>query len=1446
MKDDNPLAERYRREAPDDADVVVHPSDRAWRVIERLQRDDPARAKVLWESLRKLYHQKYWPPGNPNSSLRIATCAKDAQGYRVYKFRGDHKHLRGFFRLVRDKSLSDLPVVLIDDISTSHDDEEATLRAVLNRPIADEDLKEVAELASDLPVEPDERSPGPLPGRLGTRYRQLLDVPYEDIENAITWAHSSANIVPTPEQIDSIWGPDPILINGQAGTGKTSMLAIRAAWIVRKTRQVGAQARILCTAYSKPVVDLLRANVKDAVLYKLREEAGPEQDGACEFQTFPDVLLGLMEEGQRQTFSSRENRVGFGRFNREFFQVEKRYGRVGSDVNAEFVWYAIRCFLKGYGEERILTVEDFGSVDKEGVIPKKLTRELSREELAESIRIFSRYAHWLRENGLYDDIDLARAAWARVKDQPPHCFDEIYLDEAQDLTRVEFKVLVALLNPESDIPANGFRIALAGDPQQTIHPTGFNWTQIRALFYQGEKVLQTDLRINQRTPQPIVNLANAIQRRRTHYGMEALVEQEAREQSGRLPACYHVDSARDDAVLVNLLKNPRPGTALVIWAEDDQEILQLLKEDRHLSRSARDLLGDEKVDELLRGGAAGEGVDVLLATLRLHTVSDIKGLEFERVLFYKIASSPRFAKFANETVDDVPVGKEFHSRIPILYHLNRLYVAVTRSTRHLFILDEPSAVDAVWSRFVEIDISRRSHLDGLQDDPALAPDDRLDWVGDAKRYLVTFREERDPRWLVYALDCLQRARENAEARALLVEVRAEIKEQEAAAASRKGMATAPRLWKEAGESWDQNPVFFQNAARCFVEAEVWPEVRRVLGSSSKRSPTHEAWYLYSELQVGGRDGTRGTAQAYLDFLDLNRKVPQKEEWIDYLSGQLKRHKLVDGLTRLHEGICWSGNRNELKHPILLAQALKELNQNEELVRFIDRRELHRQLWGFYLEASSSLARAAEKDEKWGEAGRKWKAIAQHAAEETESTEMNRNAANAFIRAAHAGAAQHWSDAASCYGHAGLAFSRERIISEGEAAARTGSYLAAMKSLATALPRDWGEDGPLAAWYPNSKICERIVLWSKEMPPANLAADQEAVSALVSAHLILEQRPEAKELLRRLLTAATNGARVAIHRKLGALEEEDQEYGPAIGHFEEANDYDRAWSLARKHAEALTAGESARIEGRFLAAQYERQRDPSRKDADRAIGLLREAGDLGIVRRLEDLRVAREKDLQEKVRLMLSGGEGVDPFLAAVGAANSFPLDPHASEVKVQLLRELGRHPEYVEQAQPRIRAGLESWIRDAALVLPAKAALSSQEWGVVVECAQDDLTAKEFLKSEAQVHDWARAGFRRVMGRIRLEIIERTKSDERRAEYVSALESELSAAERAWAEGKQAAQARSSTDAVLMRRKLESENVARLRERWKKAGIPGATVASKELLVEGYLAYWIEGGVDVD
>ena len=106
-------------------------------------------------------------------------------------------------------------------------------------------------------------------------------------------------------------------------------------------------------------------------------------------------------------------------------------------------------------------------------------------------------------------------------------YPAVFCDEAQDFTNIELE-LIERLSVYSDRELPGFLakhvpFGFAGDPFQTLNPTGFNWNAVQSSFY--EKIIRQldgsgtaklnfnfkELLFNYRSSEEIVKLVNLIQ-----------------------------------------------------------------------------------------------------------------------------------------------------------------------------------------------------------------------------------------------------------------------------------------------------------------------------------------------------------------------------------------------------------------------------------------------------------------------------------------------------------------------------------------------------------------------------------------------------------------------------------------------------------------------------------------------------------------------------------------------------------------------------------------------------------------------------------------------------------------------------------------------------------------------------------------------------------------------
>ncbi|MGA8537356.1 MAG: hypothetical protein WB789_08195, partial [Thermoplasmata archaeon] len=850
--------------------------------------------------------------------------------------------------------------------------------------------------------------------------------------------------------------------------------------------------------------------------------------------------------------------------------------------------------------------------------------------------------------------------------------------------------------------------------------------------------------------------------------------------------------------------------------------------------------GEARIARLVARREVDLSLDKVLASVRLHTISDIKGLEFERVILYKIGSRPIFSEFAEQTIRDTEPEDGLRSRMPVLYHLNRLYIAVTRSTKYLFVFDEAEAVQKIWARMKEVDCTHRDNIRGLSGDPALAAEDDRNWVADARKYLDLYREERDARMLAYALDCLDRAPHHLEAQHLLLEVRAEQLEDEAGTAYRKGEGTRAQIaWKQAGDNWSQfGGVFRMKAAQAYVHGEQWSEVRRTLSLSSSRSLEHEGWLLYSDLMCSEGRTAKAAATAYLKFLIQSPDVPTIDGSKGRLSEHLQELRLIDDLVELHETVLWKTARDDVAPMVKLCDFLLKEGKHDIVVRVIERNRLQRLLGRQYVAARTVLAEGATKASNWEEAGKQWKALADSGAGQDQAPSQYRRAADAFAEAALIGASQLWSEAAQSYLKSTDMGSPNVEIAQAEDSARLGNFSPAIKGLSGAMPRLQLAVGPLRRDYTSSYAWSRLKTWTDQLDPLVYARDPNMLSAVVALRLHDGERPATKELLARVIgTRDARGKELALQR-LASLELEDQNFKGAIECLERAEDLSRAWQLAEEHQAQLDPTFVKGVEGRFLGYQYVSGAQPDRGTVDRAIALLEEAGVFGDADRLKRLRTENERDVREKVRLILAEGEGIELFVQAVSAVNATGNDSRAAEAKLQLMHHLVSNPTFIEHLSEKLRPALVGWMRDVTFVIPAQAEFSERGWGFLVECCQDDLSAKSYYQVRSGTQEWAREGFRRVLGRMRHEFRLQARTDTSKNEYVGALERELAEFEKKWSEGAVISPKRSPVELTLMKQKLAGETIPQLRERWKEAGIPGSRAATKEVLVEGFLEYW--------
>ena len=273
--------------------------------------------------------------------------------------------------------------------------------------------------------------------------------------------------------------------------------------------------------------------------------------------------------------------------------------------------------------------------------------------------VFEKYRAWLLEAKLYD-LNLVAHAWRKLT--TPR-YDFVVIDEAQDMTNAQLALVLATLKQPD-------RFLLCGDSNQIVHPNFFSWSKVKSLFWRDEAIAVRQelkvLRANFRNGREATRVANTLLKiKHCRFGSidresNFLVEAVAGE-SGTVAVLSDTKSVTDD-----LDRKTRQSTQFAV--------LVMHEEDKAEARAH-------------------------FQTPLIFSIHEAKGLEYENIIVYRFVSSNR-ARFA-EIVDGVGAAdldgdeldyrrardKSDKSLEVYKFHVNALYVALTRAIRNVYLIE---------------------------------------------------------------------------------------------------------------------------------------------------------------------------------------------------------------------------------------------------------------------------------------------------------------------------------------------------------------------------------------------------------------------------------------------------------------------------------------------------------------------------------------------------------------------------------------------------------------------------------------------------------------------------------------------------------------------------------------------------------------------------------------
>jgi hypothetical protein len=578
-----------------------------------------------------------------------------------------------------------------------------------------------------------------------------------------------ANLALSPEEaelLESVHGRElggyPLFINGRAGSGKSTMLQYLAMEYVDFALRQDATRRPLYPLYmtcSKELLERARTTVRGLLKNNHRNLLKRKHDPSkidevidrC-FVVFHDFLYSLLPVDRREEFP-RDKYVNYAEFLRLWEEDFAKWPEA-RHISPDIAWHTIRSYIKGM---RSSLDDDRGPEEYQSIArDRRSVSEATYKQIYELV-----WTRWYKrrceEENYWDDQDLAAAV--KDSDSLRQCdCPAIFCDEAQDFTPIELDIIYQLslfgrrsLNAEevARVP-----IVFAGDPLQTINPTGFRWEAVQAEFYDrfcavldprrraNVRLSYRELHFNYRSNPGIVRFCNLIQLvRAATLGIRDLQPQKA----------WWVDQPVQP----------------VCFAVEDPMTEQQLRQHEELVKLVNCEQGGET--EYVKGDSILKNLEEQAEGIYRNVLGPTraKGLEFSDVVLYKFGETApeQFADLLNGQVDlNVP-----EIRLPYEYFFNRLYVAASRAKNRLLIVDTRRAIEEFWQFACKPDL-----VDKLMEktgDPSrwqnhdtyLVPGNEAAWQGkvdpqeQANEYASQGRLKRDPYLLRQAASAYRNA-----------------------------------------------------------------------------------------------------------------------------------------------------------------------------------------------------------------------------------------------------------------------------------------------------------------------------------------------------------------------------------------------------------------------------------------------------------------------------------------------------------------------------------------------------------------------------------------------------------------------------------------------------------------------------------------------------------------
>ena len=418
--------------------------------------------------------------------------------------------------------------------------------------------------------------------------------------------------------------PPPLVIVGSAGSGKT---------VLTLEKMKEAQGSVLYVTRSSYLVD----NSRD-LYYGMNYE---NDDQEVSFLSFREFLESIRVPTTRE--------AGFVDFSRWFARH-----RVASGLrDPHQLFEEINGVIAGSSQHGCLSKSEYLALGVRQSI-------YSREERGRVYELFVKYLAHLAESGRHD-VNVLSHEYRKLLTP---AWDFVVVDEVQDFTNAQLSLVMRSLNDRR-------RFILCGDANQIVHPNFFSWTGVKRYFHGRDDVdrpvdLLRILTTNYRNSIQVTETANRILRlKRARFGS--------------------ID--RESNFLVS--SNSGQAGAVMLLANAADAMRDLDDKTRQSTRFAVIVMHDRQKAAAKRQ----------FRTPLIFSIQEAKGLEYDNIILYDFVSGDeaRFREIVRDVAPEhVMEGDLRYSRARdksdksleiFKFHINALYVAVTRAVTNVYLVE---------------------------------------------------------------------------------------------------------------------------------------------------------------------------------------------------------------------------------------------------------------------------------------------------------------------------------------------------------------------------------------------------------------------------------------------------------------------------------------------------------------------------------------------------------------------------------------------------------------------------------------------------------------------------------------------------------------------------------------------------------------------------------------